>query len=80
VNIIHATWTKGQIIPDQQADWPEGSRLVVQRADDGEAHPIVRSAPKDWLPGFWEQLAKGWQGEPLVRPEQGEMETRDRLQ
>jgi hypothetical protein len=30
-----------------------------------------RTAPADWLPGFWESLSQGWQGEPLERPAQG---------
>jgi len=37
------------------------------------------SAPKEWLPGFWDTISKGWQGEPLVRPDQGTCETRDAL-
>ena len=36
-------------------------------------------APAEWLPGFWEQLFRGWQGEPLTRPPQGDFESRDRL-
>jgi hypothetical protein len=35
--------------------------------------------PAQWLPGFWEQLSQGWQGEPLTRPPQGEFETRNPL-
>jgi hypothetical protein len=35
--------------------------------------------PKDWLPGFWQQLSQGWQGEPLARPAQGECDRRDSL-
>jgi hypothetical protein len=35
--------------------------------------------PTEWLPGFWEQLSKGWQGEPLTRPPQGEPDTRNPL-
>jgi len=37
------------------------------------------AAPAEWLPGFWEQLSRGWQGEPLTRPAQGEYDTRDPL-
>jgi hypothetical protein len=37
------------------------------------------AAPGEWLPGFWERLSQGWQGEPLTRPPQGEFETRDPL-
>jgi len=35
--------------------------------------------PPEWLPGFWDQLSQGWQGEPLTRPAQGEFETRNPL-
>jgi len=37
-------------------------------------------APAEWLPGFWERLSQGWQGEPLQRPVQGKTDARDRLQ
>jgi len=37
-------------------------------------------APSEWLPGFWEQLSRGWQGEPLTRPPQGETDSRAPLQ
>jgi hypothetical protein len=39
-----------------------------------------KSAPTEWLPGFWEKMSGGWQGEPLVRPEQGKPDIRDVLQ
>ena len=32
-----------------------------------------------WLPGFWERMSQGWQGEPLQRPEQGVGDLRDSL-
>jgi hypothetical protein len=48
---------------------------------DAECEVVVlvepAGAPAEWLPGFWEQLSKGWQGEPLTRPAQGECETRN---
>jgi hypothetical protein len=50
---------------------------------DAECEVLVvvepTAAPSDWLPGFWEELSRGWQGEPLCRPEQGEAELRDPL-
>ena len=41
-----------------------------------------RKTPEDlgWPPGFFEQTAGCWQGEPLVREPQGEYEVRDELQ
>ncbi|MBD2182255.1 hypothetical protein H6S82_11050 [Planktothrix sp. FACHB-1355] len=32
-----------------------------------------------WTPGFFERTAGAWVGEPLVREEQGEYETREEL-
>lgn len=32
-----------------------------------------------WMPGFFEEVIGGWVGEPLVRAEQGEYETRETL-
>ena len=32
-----------------------------------------------WPDGFFEHVAGGWSGEPLVRPAQGELETRATL-
>jgi len=31
VEVVRATWRNGQIVPDGPVDWPEGSRLVVER-------------------------------------------------
>ena len=33
----------------------------------------------EWPPGFFEQTAGAWQGEPLTRESQGEYEERDPL-
>jgi hypothetical protein len=30
MNAIRATWTKGQIVPAEPVDWPEGSELLVE--------------------------------------------------
>jgi len=30
MNAINATWKNGQIVPDEQVDWPEGCRLVIE--------------------------------------------------
>jgi len=30
MNAIKATWTKGQIVPAEPVDWPEGSELLVE--------------------------------------------------
>jgi hypothetical protein len=41
--------------------------------------PITTSEDLGWPAGFFEKTAGAWEGEPLVREEQGEYETRDEL-
>lgn len=43
--------------------------------------PKAETKPQltEWQPGFFEQTAGAWQGEKLVRPEQGEYEVRVEL-
>ncbi len=68
----HRSGPNGQLqlnIPVGKADAECDVVVVVEPTD----------APAQWLPGFWDQLSKGWQGEPLTRPEQGEYEPRDPL-
>lgn len=36
MNAIRATWTKGQIVPAEPVDWPEGSELLVEPLPAGE--------------------------------------------
>jgi hypothetical protein len=42
---------------------------------------MAGAKPEDlgWPPGFFQRTAGAWQGEPLVRGEQGEFEKRDEL-
>ena len=65
-----------------QADGQLRLDVPVGKAD-AECEVVVvvepAGAPQTWLPGFWEELSKGWQGEPLIRPAQGEYETRNPL-
>jgi hypothetical protein len=44
VSTIRATWRNGQIIPDVPVDWPEGCRLIVERASAGDGD----AAQEDW--------------------------------
>jgi hypothetical protein len=37
---------------------------------------VAPQPPAQWLPGFWEQLSRGWQGEVLQRPAQGQYDAR----
>ncbi len=41
----------------------------------------VKPTPEElgWSPGFFEQTAGAWEGEPLTRGEQGEYELREEL-
>lgn len=44
---------------------------------DETATPVETT---NWIPGFFEEVLGNWEGEPLVRPEQLEYETREELQ
>lgn len=43
--------------------------------------PAQKKTPEElgYAPGFFEEVVGGWVGEPLVREEQGEYETREEL-
>lgn len=47
--------------------------LVLQPVARGGSRP---DAALGWSPGFFEEVAGGWQGEPLERPAQGDYEER----
>ena len=44
-------------------------------------NPVPKKTPEElgWTPGFFERTAGAWEGEPLVREEQGEYEKREEL-
>jgi hypothetical protein len=50
MNEVKATWTKGQIVPAEPVDWPEGSELLVK--------PIVAGDEKLGL------TEEEWQDDP----------------
>jgi len=47
--------------------------LIVQPVASGGQEP-------GWPPGFFEEVAGGWQGELLVREDQGQYEVREELE
>jgi hypothetical protein len=51
--------------------------VIVQPQAAGAKQPTPTEL--DWPPGFFEETAGAWQGEPLVRPPQGEYEVREEL-
>ncbi len=57
------------------ADWDVV--VVVQPAASSEAEKMPEGL--GWPAGFFEKVIGGWQGEPLVREEQGEFEVRDEI-
>ncbi len=53
--------------------------ILVVFQQTAEEKKIKKSGSKGWQPGFFEEVIGGWQGEPLVREEQGEYEVREEL-
>ena len=43
------------------------------------AELVTREIEGGWPPGFFEEVVGSWEGEPLVRPDQGEFEKRREL-
>jgi hypothetical protein len=43
------------------------------------AEIVKRDLASDWPEGFFDEVAGGWQGKPLERPDQGSVESRDEL-
>ncbi len=54
-------------------------RFKQSRAVEQLRTPEQNSNIFGWLPGFFEKVIGGWQGEPLVREDQGKYEARDEL-
>ena len=46
MHAIKARWTRGQIVPDEPVDWPEGSRLLIEPLDTNE--PEIGMREEDW--------------------------------
>ena len=67
-------------IPDEVAD--ELSRRAAESGLSVAEYlsKLVEQQPNDdWPEGFFEDVAGGWRGEPLERPEEGDLEERKAL-
>lgn len=47
MNAIRATWTKGQIVPAEPVNWPEGSQLLVEPVPPSEKIGLDESEWRD---------------------------------
>ncbi|HWB13859.1 MAG TPA: hypothetical protein VG826_31825 [Pirellulales bacterium] len=75
---IKATWTKGQIVPSEPIDWPEGSQLVVEPiAPNGAQMGLTEDQWRDDPDSIKAWVVAVEQIEPLIwKP--GEREELDR--
>lgn len=60
-----------QLPPDRQQELLDFAEFLATKSD--RPHSA-------WLPGFFEDVLGGWQGERLERPPQGEPEKREEWQ
>ena len=66
---------------------PEGTAAEIRRRAEAVglttsrfiADLVTRELGEGWPPGFFEDVAGSWEGEPLERPEQLPFEERDPL-
>jgi hypothetical protein len=47
VHAIKATWTNGQIVPNEPVDWPEGIELLVEPLPAGEKIGLTEEEWRD---------------------------------
>ena len=45
MNAIKATWTNGHIVPDEQVEWPDGCRLLIEPLP---VEPALGLRDEDW--------------------------------
>jgi hypothetical protein len=69
-----------KLIESETLYLPELRPLIGKTVEIIVKPSAAENPPTEWLPGFWEVISMGWQGEPLVRPEQGLCERRDALE
>ena len=76
MNAIKATWTKGQIVPAEPVDWPEGSELLVEPVPASEKIGMDESEWKDDPQSIADWIAWVDTIQPLVltEEERAEME------
>jgi len=61
-------------VPVGQAEANRTVKVTVEGVEERESKPPM--TPEEWK-AFIDSTAGCWQGEPFVRPEQGEFEQRD---
>lgn len=70
MNAIIATIRDGQIELSEPVTWPDGTRVQVIALD-------AAASEERWTPEFLDEVRQGFIGEPLERPEQLPLETRE---
>jgi hypothetical protein len=77
MNAIRATWTKGQIVPAEPVDWPEGSELLVEPVQAGEKMGMSEEEWRDDPESIAAWIAAVEKIEPMIW-EEGEREKYER--
>ena len=66
MHAIKATWTKGQIVPAEPVDWPEGSELLVEPLQASEKIGLDEAEWDDSPEAIAEWIAAVERIEPMV--------------
>jgi hypothetical protein len=77
MNAIRATWTKGQIVPAEPVDWPEGSELLVEPVQAEEKMGMSEEEWRDDPESIAAWIAAVEKIEPMIW-EEGEREKYER--
>jgi hypothetical protein len=67
-------------VPDDVAETAKArAKAAGKSLSSYLADLVVAEVAGDWPEGFFERVVGGWKGEPLERPDQVQVETRDPL-
>jgi hypothetical protein len=67
-------------VPDDVAETAKArAKAAGKSLSSYLADLVVAEVAGDWPEGFFERVVGGWKGEPLERPDQGQLEEREPL-
>jgi hypothetical protein len=67
-------------VPDDVAERAKARAKAAGKSLSGYlADLVLHDVAGEWPEGFFEEVAGGWKGEPLERPDQGRIERREPL-
>jgi hypothetical protein len=78
MTVVQATFLNGRLELLQPVDWPDGTLAeVIPLPAAGSGSSENPTSLASWPPRFFEQTSGAFAGEPIERPAQGDLPSRD---